>query len=408
MPPHVDRLPSESVQAERAVPDEIFDLRRYRSAAHFNVTHRRRQQFYALPSAHWQMLAEPPFSLLQNLSDVDDAIDCNSDIAAAILKHSLQSFNLPEKPEIGHAQNWQGCAKAEDVEKAHSTIRQFYRDWSVEGLQERRYCHGFVMDQLRGALGKRLEGPDKSSRPMILVPGAGLGRLVYEISKAGYDVEGNEISYHQLLASSWILNHAGATRYPLYPFATQFTNLHSRKQQLRKVMIPDVDPVQDLNLSSRGSRRVGELSMTAADFVVLYSTNTYEGSFDAVATVFFIDTAPNFVRYVDTVTNCLKVGGAWINVGPLLWHSDLDHHDKADRAEQGKGTGGWDKGSDAGTGQSGSFELTEEEVIWLLEKRGFVIEHLVARSEGVGYIQDPDSMFQNMYQVSSWVARKKG
>ena len=183
--------------------------------AHFNVTHRRRQQFYALPSSHWQILAEPPLSLLQNLSDVDDAIDCNSDIAAAIVKRGLQAFNLPEKPASGHARNWQGCAKAEDIDKAHSTIRQFYRDWSAEGAQERQSCHGYVMDQLRAAFEHRPEGTDTASRPMILVPGAGLGRLVYEISKAGYDVEGNEISYHQLLASSWILNHAGASPHPL-------------------------------------------------------------------------------------------------------------------------------------------------------------------------------------------------
>ena len=372
------------------------------------MTHRRRQQFYALPSSHWQILAEPPLSLLQNLSDVDDAIDCNSDIAAAIVKRGLQAFNLPEKPASGHARNWQGCAKAEDIDKAHSTIRQFYRDWSAEGAQERQSCHGYVMDQLRAAFEHRPEGTDTASRPMILVPGAGLGRLVYEISKAGYDVEGNEISYHQLLASSWILNHAGASPHPLYPFATQFTNLYSRKQQLRKVMIPDVHPAQDLKLASLEGRIVGEMSMTAADFIILYSTQTYQGIFDAVATVFFIDTAPNFIRYIDTISNCLNVNGVWINVGPLLWHSDPAYDAKRDQEEHGHRTSGRDGGEDAGTGQPGSFELTEEEVIWLLEKRGFLIEHRVVRSDGVGYIQDPDSMFQNTYRVSSWVARKSG
>src|ERR1700744_5035641 len=42
--------------------------RQYRRTAHLNTTHRRRQAFYALPSSHWQMLAEPPFSLLDTFS----------------------------------------------------------------------------------------------------------------------------------------------------------------------------------------------------------------------------------------------------------------------------------------------------------------------------------------------------
>jgi carnosine N-methyltransferase len=354
------------------------------------------------------MLAEPPFSLLQNLSDVDDAIDCNAEIADAILECGLQAFNLPKKPELGHLQNWRDCAKAADVDKAHSTIRQFYRDWSAEGAQERQACNGYVLDQLRAAFQDRRAAAQQASRPKILVPGAGLGRLVYEICRAGYDVEGNEISYHQLLASSWILNHAGATPHPLYPFATQFTNLHSRKQQLRKVMIPDLHPAQALDQVLAHGENSGEMGMTAADFAVLYHGKAYHGTFDAVATVFFIDTAPNFLRYIDTVSNCLRTEGIWINVGPLLWHSDVAGGAQTDNARDDGATSRHDGDRDAGIGELGSVELTEEDVIWLLERKGFQIEHRDTLSEGVGYIQDPDSMFQNKYRVSCWVAKKTG
>lgn len=42
-------------------------------------------------------------------------------------------------------------------------------------------------------------------------------------------------------------------------------------------------------------------------------------------TVFFIDTAHNIIEYVETIYNCLKPGGIWINLGPLLYHfADTD------------------------------------------------------------------------------------
>ena len=351
------------------------------------------------------MLAEPPFCLLQNLGDVDDAIDCNADIADAILESGLKSLELPREPAFEHPQSWHGCAKASDVNKAHSTIRQLYRDWSSEGAQERKQCYDFVLGHLEAFSQNCPTSNEQTSRPKILVPGAGLGRLVYEICRAGYDVEGNEISYHQLLASNWVLNYVGANAYALFPFVTQFTNLCSRKQQLRKVMIPDVHPSEGIKQASANGNNFGDMTMTAADFVILYSEKEYSSRFDAVATMFFIDTAPNFIRYTDTLRNCLKVNGTWINVGPLLWHSDVGYGATSEDAQEREASSG-EPGRDAGIGEPGSFEATEEEVIWLLEKKGFQVEHREVSSDGVGYLQDPDSMFQNMYRLSSWVARK--
>lgn len=353
------------------------------------------------------MLAEPPFSLLQNLSDVDDAIDCNAEIADAIFRCGIDAFSLDEKPQPGHPEDWQGCARASDVEKAHSTIRQFYRDWSVEGMHERKSCYDYVLDQLRAFFqtGSSSISPEQSTGPKVLVPGAGLGRLAYEICRAGFNVEGNEISYHQLLASSWVLNHAATSPYALYPFATQFTNLRSRKQQLRKVMVPDIHPGQEMNKAYANGESVGQMNMTAGDFVVVYGSKEYMAQFNAVVTVFFIDTAPNFIRYIDAVSNCLTANGIWINIGPLLWHSDVTYGAKPEERD-GDELQAQNHDRDMGIGEPGSFELTEEEVIWLLEKKGFQVQQRDVTLGAVGYIQDPNSMFQNLYRVSSWVAKK--
>jgi len=40
----------------------------------------------------------------------------------------------------------------------------------------------------------------------ILVPGAGLGRLAFDLVLKGYAVEGNEFSLFMLFASNFILN----------------------------------------------------------------------------------------------------------------------------------------------------------------------------------------------------------
>ena len=43
-------------------------------------------------------------------------------------------------------------------------------------------------------------------------------------------------------------------------------------------------------------------------------------SWDAVLTCFFIDTAKNVLDYISAISTCLKPGGVWINLGPLLYH----------------------------------------------------------------------------------------
>ena len=40
----------------------------------------------------------------------------------------------------------------------------------------------------------------------VLVPGAGLGRIVYEVLRKGYTVQGNELEFCMLMASNLALN----------------------------------------------------------------------------------------------------------------------------------------------------------------------------------------------------------
>ncbi|KAL6788481.1 N2227-like domain-containing protein [Trichoderma sp. SZMC 28012] len=372
----------------------------YAKVAHFNVTHLRRRSFYALPQAHWKLLAAPPFNFLDTLDKVDEAIDTNAVLARAILKSGLTSFNaLPpsasesDPPVMPH--EWAGVAKHADIDKARSTLRQFYRDWTEAGAEERAASYGPVM--------KALEKETKASegrRLKVLVPGAGLGRLVFELCRDGYEAEGNEISYHQLLASSYILNEcAKAGEHTIYPWIHTFSNHQTRENHLRSYAVPDIHPGTTL----LNAPKLGSMSMCAADFLCLYGDADHEASYDAVASVFFLDTAPNLIRYLEVIYHCLRPGGVLINVGPLLWH--FENNAPGNHGHDDDGDGEHDFNNSSGIADPGSFELSNDEVMALVEKLGFVVESMEMGLRAP-YIQDSDSMLQTVYNVTTWVARK--
>lgn len=70
--------------------------------------------------------------------------------------------------------------------KVIATLRQCARDWSSSGLEERLSSYK-VIKYILDTLYVTKVGLDKIS---ILVPGAGLARLAYEISTMGFTVQG--------------------------------------------------------------------------------------------------------------------------------------------------------------------------------------------------------------------------
>lgn len=102
------------------------------------------------------------------------------------------------------------------MEKARSTLRQFVRDWSEEGAEERRLCYEPVLNALNTLYGnlpmdQRYQfifsnWPNFRADVRVLIPGAGLGRIVYEVLRAGFEVQGNELEFCMLMASNLALN----------------------------------------------------------------------------------------------------------------------------------------------------------------------------------------------------------
>ena len=181
------------------------------------------------------------------------------------------------------------------------------RDWSEEGAEERRQSYGRMLELLERAV------PPPAR---VLVPGAGLGRLVFECFRRGYEVEGNEWSYYMLFASGMLLNCEPGERWEVHPWALESSNCLRTEHQLRAVGVPDVHPC-DVRPPADGGRPGASMSMCAGDFAEVYAAAEVRGSFDAVLTCFFLDTARNVAEYIDVLWHCLRPGGAWINFGPV-------------------------------------------------------------------------------------------
>jgi carnosine N-methyltransferase len=248
-------------------------------------------------------------------------------------------------------------------ENIKSMLRQIVRDWSTIGVDERNVCYGEIMAQI-----KVLFPFSKDMR--VLIPGAGLGRLVFELAKAGYIAQGNEFSLLMLFTSELILNMSHINKWTIHPFIFPFSNIKCEEDQFKSVQFPDIQ----VNQTS------GEMSMVAGDFVEIYSKEEEREKWDCVVTCFFLDTAANILEYVKIIYEILKKSGYWINLGPLLYHYE-------------------------GNDSSMSIEITLEELFIFMERIGF---ELVKRKDGIScpYVQNPASILQTRYECSLFVMRK--
>ena len=157
---------------------------------------------------------------------------------------------------------------------------QYHTPPPTPGEAERAEAHGPLLATAREIL-------PPSSR--VLVPGAGLGRLGWEIAQMGHTAQSCEFSYFMLLAANFILNdlmHLGAVR--IQPYVLQTCNVERNADQFRALRIPDVDP--------NSLPPTASLSMCAGDFLEVYRGQT--SRWDAIVSCFFLDTAKESVSRI--------------------------------------------------------------------------------------------------------------
>ena len=203
--------------------------------------------------------------------------------------------------------------EGKDIIKMRSTLRLFIRDWAIDGIEERNSTYKPILNELQNYFKDKSKN-DFEKGINVLVPGAGLGRLMYEIAKLGFKSQGNEFSYYMLLCSNYIFNNTTKeNEFVIQPLIHSFSNIYDEEAPFKKIMIPDENLAEELSKTD-----TGEMSMVAGEFCRVYKEKI--NFFDSVVTCYFIDTANNIIEYIETIYNILKIGGLWINFGPLLYH----------------------------------------------------------------------------------------
>lgn len=300
-----------------------------------------------------------------DLESFKQAVEVNAEYLPKVLQHANYMFENVYNSNEGktHSEGEVGTL-SEGLDKVQNVFKQAMRDWSALGAEEREQCNGPIIE----AIEKEFDGVADRADIRVLVPGAGLGRLAYEVAARGFVSEGNEFNLFMLIVSYHILNCCKTVEeFQVFPWIHQYCNNLSAQDQTLSVRFPDVR----IDLSG------DTFSMTAGDFLEVY---TEPERWHCVATCFFIDCASNVVQFIERIYNILRPGGVWINLGPLLYHySDVK--------------------------EKQSIEPSFEVLLDVVKHAGFAIEDQRTGLK-TRYCQNPRAMLQYEYDSVYFVCRK--
>ena len=270
---------------------------------------RMERDFKSLTETHLKRMS---FNYTERLNKLKSAIFQNYTFLLKVADPYKNMFKL-FKGKNGEILMEPLTVEGKDIIKMRSTLRLFIRDWAIDGLEERNSTYKPILEELKNFFAKRPK-KDFEEGINVLVPGAGLGRLMYEIAKLGFKSQGNEFSYYMLLCSNFIFNNTTKKdEFILQPLIHSFSNIISEESPFKKILIPDENLGEELSKTD-----TGEMSMVAGEFCRVYKDKI--NFFDSIVTCYFIDTANNIIEYIETIHNIVKLGGLWINFGPLLYH----------------------------------------------------------------------------------------
>ena len=194
-----------------------------------------------------------------------------------------------------------------EINKLRSTLKLFIRDWTIEGKKERDITYIPVMEEIKKYL-------TDFKNKKILVPGAGLCRLAFEIAKLGCVVDAIEVSYYMIICSDFILNsNLVKNQYQIQPLIHSFNCLIKENDPFQIFNFPD-ENINDI----MNKKDFGKLNIIPGDFILSFKDKN--NCYDGVITSFFLDTANNIIQFIEIIYYILNKGGIWINIGPLLYH----------------------------------------------------------------------------------------
>ncbi|KAF5510426.1 Carnosine N-methyltransferase [Colletotrichum siamense] len=304
------------------------------------------------------------FEITEQLHDV------NQQLCDEIVQTALEYYEISQEELSAHSKAKDAANQLADRVSVSQALKHFVRDWSTSGKGERDDGFPCILTTMKSLF------PDRSETEVkVLLPGSGLGRLGHELAGlSGFDVTINEWSMFMNLAYRFVETHPGPGSKSVHPFIDSWSHHATNADMLRGVSFPDIR----VNASS--------VLLVEGDFVSEFKS--HKGQFDSVVTYFFIDTARNVMSYFDTIHSVLKLGGYWVNFGPLLW-----------------GTGPF-------------VQLSLEEIVAVAKEMGFEflntdelcgdlnLETDMIRGKQAVYGFNDRALTRNAYSAQVWVARK--
>ncbi|KAL9185236.1 hypothetical protein ACHAXT_003013 [Thalassiosira profunda] len=263
----------------------------------------------------------------------------------------LARYIPPYNPSKNSDNKFDG-GEEEPYDTASHIITHMARDWTAVGAEIRKDAHDWIVDQIwryhnaRIKENASLEVDAACTHPSVLspvlVPGAGTGRLAFDIAFASSNGRGIEerrypfaveavdnsivmaaASHHLLKVAKQSGAHIGDVL-EIYPLAADpYVNEEDTERRWESAVFPEEavsEQFHQLRVSMQQPARRPRLAYVIGDFVTTYALPAKHGQYGTVATCFFIDTATNIYEYILTVRNLLRPGGVWINLGPVQWH----------------------------------------------------------------------------------------
>lgn len=326
-----------------ALSDRHLTLKQFRNSApnayeQFELARLQNKisMFRSLPSEDRQIL--PEFE--QRMSKIEHCLRINAKIitdmaqdasSIDVIPNSLDSSNHPPDSSTKqnsplHFNNNKDTNATTNNEKEQLDHTRFLskhvrrgmallaKDWSADGVEQRAMFYDPLIQAVEQAYQEAARALRSLSRDKfrVLVPGAGAGRLAWELARRQFMVEGCDSSVLALLVGNYALNECAKHAITIYPFAHDHSNVQSEQQLTRGVQVPDVDP-SDISLEA-------EFTMRAANFV-----DAYEGQdnrWAAVVSCMAFDLSESVIAHVRRVSQILKPGGVWAFVGPMPCFDD--------------------------------------------------------------------------------------
>lgn len=140
--------------------------------------------------------------------------------------------NMYSSDSTSHSETEVGTL-SEGLDKVQSVFKQLMRDWSALGAEERNQCYMPIVSEIEDQFP---EEELNRCQINVLVPGAGLGRLAFEIAKRGFVCQGNEFNLFMLMVSFYVLNLCKQVdEFEIYPWIHQYCNNLSAEYQMTSV-----------------------------------------------------------------------------------------------------------------------------------------------------------------------------